>query len=902
MSKKREFLRTSAYVAPISQKVAEHDRLDAIANRTAHWGRWGPFLSERQWGTVREDYSQNGDAWHYFPHDHARMRAYRWGEDGLIGICDNHQRLCFALALWNGRDPILKERLFGLTGPQGNHGEDCKEVYYYLDSLPSHAYMQALYKYPSGAYPYEELLRESRRRNRLQPEYEIHDTGAFDAYCDVFVEYAKATTDDICIRIVALNQGKQAQRLHILPTLWFRNTWTWHPDRVKPVLAAAGDTAYGKVIAADHKTLGKRWLHLEGANEVLFTENESNAERLGWRGKTAPRPYCKDAFHDYVVHGDRAAVNPAQVGTKAAGLYVLDLPAGEAGEVRCRLTIDPPENIAELPGGPFGDSFEQAVFDRRRECDEFYGELVPKGMGDDARNVLKQAFAGMFWTKQFYCYDVQAWLHGDEGQPPPPRDRLHGRNSEWDHLHNDDVISMPDKWEYPWYAAWDLAFHCVAFAIVDPGYAKQQLRLVLREWYMHPNGQIPAYEWNFADVNPPVHAWAAWRVYKIEAARKGEGDLVFLEKVFHKLLINFTWWVNRKDAEGNNIFQGGFLGLDNIGVFDRSAQLPTGGTIEQSDATSWMGMYCLNMLSIAMELAKHNSAYEDVASKFFEHFMYIAHAMNTTYLWDKADGFYYDVLALPHGERKPLRVRSMVGLIPLFAVDSIAEEQLAALTRFHDRFTWFIKNRRDLHGTVSKMAELSPDGRRLFCIVGEERLRRVLEVMLDEAEFLGDYGVRSLSRVHRDKPYVLDVDGSRYEVRYDPAESSTGMFGGNSNWRGPIWFPMNFLIIESLQKYHHYFGDRFQVEFPHGSGRKLHLGEVAAELSKRLENIFLRDANGRRPVNAGLDLYDKDPQFKDFVLFYEYFHGDTGAGLGASHQTGWTGLVAKLLQQTARAG
>ncbi|MSP93265.1 MAG: glucosidase [Myxococcales bacterium] len=907
MSKKREFLRTSAYIPPIAKVLPEHGRLGQVSRQEAHWMRWGPYLSERQWGTVREDYSPDGNAWSYFPHEHARMRAYRWGEDGLAGISDNHQRLCFALALWNGRDPILKERLFGLTGPQGNHGEDVKEVYYYLDSLPTHSYMRWQYKYPLCEYPYERLLAESRRRSRTEPEFEIQDTGAFDdqRYVDVFVDYAKGSVDDVCVRVTCANRGPEPTRLWVLPTLWFRNTWTWDAAVTKPLLEAVdGGGDEWRTVAAWHPTLGRRWLYAEGGPEVVFTENESNTERLGWGRPApgAPRRYSKDAFHDFVVHGDRDAVNPARTGTKAAPVYVVDLPPGAEVELRLRLTDIDPERAAALPGGPFGLTYDTTLQDRKLECDDFYDEVTPADLDADRKNVMRQAFAGLLWTKQYFFYDVRTWLHGDTAHPPPPKARLDGRNASWSHLYNDDVISMPDKWEYPWYAAWDLAFHCVAFALVDAHFAKQQLRLMLREWYMHPNGQIPAYEWNFSDVNPPVHAWAAWRVYKIEQRRTGKGDLVFLEQVFHKLLINFTWWINRKDAEGNNLFQGGFLGLDNIGVFDRSAQLPTGGTIEQSDATSWMAMYCLNLLAIAVELARHDKAYEDVASKFFEHFMYIAHAMNTTHLWDEKDGFFYDVLALPDGKHEPMRVRSMVGLIPLFAVESISVESLAPLPQFRRRLDWFVKNRRDLHATVAKMAEVSPEGRHLLCIVGEDRLRRVLDVMLDEAEFLSGYGIRSLSKAHEKNPYVLEVKGVRHEVRYDPAESSTGMFGGNSNWRGPIWFPMNYLIIEALQKYHFYFGERFQVEFPKGSGKMMHLGEVAAELSGRLIDVFARGPDGRRPVNAGIDLFDHDPAFRDGVLFYEYFHGDTGAGLGASHQTGWTALVAKLIQQAGRSG
>ena len=885
---------------PTAQRLPEHIRLDQAARREAHWRRWGPYLSERQWGTVREDYSENGNAWSYFPFDHAHLRAYRWGEDGIGGVSDNHQRLCFAMALWNGNDPILKERLFGLTGPEGNHGEDVKEAYYYLDSTPTHSYMRYLYKYPLDAFPYAGLKQESRQRGRLEPEYELIDTGALANYVDVDIEYAKGSVDDLLVRVTLTNRGPKRAKLHALPTLWFRNTWSWHdPNEETPagprLELVSGGPGF-EAIAATHPTLGRRWLYVDTSPAEptwLLTENESNGERLGWwqRDSSAPRRHYKDAFHDYLVHGDTGAVNPAGVGTKAAALQVLDLEPGVPQILQLRLS-----DVAGLER-PFGLHFDRIMGDRKEEADDFYQLLTPPELTPDAGNVLRQSFAGLMWTKQYYYYDVKAWLHGDRA-PPPPAARLEGRNAQWTHLYNDDIVSMPDKWEYPWYAAWDLAFHCVAFAIVDPDFAKRQLRLMLREWYMHPNGQIPAYEWNFGDVNPPVHAWAAWRLYKIEQRTTGQGDLVFLEKIFHKLLINFTWWVNRKDADGKNIFQGGFLGLDNIGVFDRSATLPTGGHIEQSDATSWMGMYCLNLLAIAMELARHNPSYEDVASKFFEHFMYIAHAMNTTHLWDETDGFYYDVLNLPGGRREPMRVRSMVGLIPLFAVETLSEDALQALPRFRNRLHWFVKNRKDLHGTVDKIATISPDRRRLLSIVPEAKLRRVLKILLDEAEFLGDHGVRSLSRAHLASPYVLKVNGTAHEVRYDPAESTTGMFGGNSNWRGPIWFPMNYLIIESLQKLHYYYGDTLKVEFPSGSGRELNLGEIAAEISRRLERIFLQDHQGKRPVNAGREVEDHDPHFKNLVLFYEYFHGDTGAGLGASHQTGWTALVGKLLRQS----
>ncbi|MBI2963325.1 MAG: glucosidase [Deltaproteobacteria bacterium] len=872
---------------------AEQVRIEQAARREVHWRRWGPYLSERQWGTVREDYSPHGTAWDYLPHDHARSRAYRWGEDGIGGICDNHQRLCLAVTLWNGRDPILKERLFGLAGPEGNHGEDVKEYYFYLDSTPTHSYMRFLYKYPQAAYPYAELVEENRRRGRSQPEFELLDTGVFadDRYFDVGVEYAKATPDDVLVRLTVVNRGPEEATLHLLPTLWYRNTWSWtHVARRPRLRAGAGGGGFA-TIEAEHETLGRRWLHAAGAPELLFTENETNLARFPTRN--VERPYVKDAFHEYLIHGRREAVNPQRVGTKIAAHYTLALAAGGKATVDLRLRDGPQTD------GPFGGEFDRVLERRIAEADEFYAGVIPATLDPDARSVCRQAFAGLLWSKQFYCYDVQTWLRGDPAEPTSPVERAHGRNSDWTHLYNEDVLSMPDKWEYPWYAAWDLAFHCVALALVDPDFAKRQLKLLLREWYMHPNGQIPAYEWALGDVNPPVHAWASWRVYKIEQRLNGRHDAVFLEKIFHKLLLNFTWWVNRKDLNGNNIFQGGFLGLDNIGVFDRSAELPTGGFIEQSDGTSWMGMYCLNLLEIAMELGRLNPSYEDVASKFFEHFMYIAHAMNTLGLWDEEDGFFYDVLRLPNGSVQPLRVRSMVGLIPLFAVGTVGEEDLEKLPRFRARLLWFMRNRPDLSETVAKMNPLGARRRRMLSILNAERLRRVLKVMLDETEFLSPYGIRALSHYHRNHPYVLALDGAEHRVQYEPAESMTGIFGGNSNWRGPIWFPLNFLIIESLQKYHYYYGDDFRVEFPTGSGSMLTLWEVAREISKRLESIFLRDAQGRRPVYGGSEKFQSDPHWRDHVLFYEYFHGDNGAGIGASHQTGWTALVAKLLLQTA---
>jgi hypothetical protein len=881
--------------------TAEGRRLEESARRERHWKRWGPYLSERAWGSVREDYSAYGTAWDYFPHDHARSRAYRWNEDGLAGICDRHQRICFALALWNGHDPILKERLFGLTGSEGNHGEDVKECYFYLDSTPTHSYMKFLYKYPQRAFPYAEIVEENRRRGRGAAEYELLDTGVFaeQRYFDVEVVYAKGDVDDILIAITVSNRGPEPAALHVLPTIWFRNTWSWPGgDAERPLLAKAPFAE--STIVLDEPTYGRRWLHCGGEPALLFTENETNTERIF--GQTGATGYVKDAFHRHLIEGRREAVNPDRRGTKAAVCYALDVPAGGSITLKLRLNDVAPG----LAGAALGNSFDDTLRTRQREADEFYETVIPTDLSGDAKNVARQALAGVLWSKQFYHYVVRDWLAGDPAQPAPPQERQRGRNHEWTHLYNADVISMPDKWEYPWYAAWDLAFHCVPLAIVDPDFAKEQLLLLLREWYMHPNGQLPAYEWALGDVNPPVHAWAALRVYQIEQKRRGIGDRAFLERVFQKLLLNFTWWVNRKDAEGMNVFQGGFLGLDNIGVFDRSAPLPTGGHLEQSDGTSWMAMYSLNMLAIAIELARDNPTYEDVASKFWEHFLNIAHAMSGGdqhggqghELWDEQDGFFYDVLHLPDDSRLPLRIRSLVGLIPLLAVQTLEPDALAELPGFAARLRWFIENRGDLTGNVACMRAPGQQERRLLAILDGDRLRRVLTVMLDEREFLSPFGIRSISQVHRDAPYMLAVNGMTYRVAYEPAESSTGLFGGNSNWRGPIWFPINYLLIEALQKFHYYFGDDFTVECPTGSGVQMTLAEVATELSRRLSRIFLRDARGERPVFAGLAPYRDDPHWRDLVLFHEYFHGDTGLGIGASHQTGWTALVAKLIQQS----
>jgi hypothetical protein len=874
---------------------AERGRLEDAQARRAHWKRWGPYLAERQWGTVREDYSPDGTAWTYFPHAHARSRAYRWGEDGIAGISDNHQRLCFALGLWNGRDPILKERLFGLSPHDGNHGEDVKECYFYLDSTPTHSFMRYLYKYPQAAFPYGPLAAENARRDRTRPEYELLDTGVFDddRYFDVLVEYAKATTDDVLVTITAAKRGADPADLDLLPTLWFRNTWSWTPGAGRPQLRARAAEIGHAVVSAEHPSLGHWWLLCEGLPELLVTENETNFHRL-W-GTSNQSPYVKDGIDACVVRGARDAVNPYGVGTKATARYHFRLAPGETVSVRLRLAD------AVRPA-PFGPEFDRVVAERRREADDFYATVIPAELSDDARGVMRQAFAGLLWSKQFYHYDVSRWADGDPAYPPPPANRAGGRNQEWRHLYNEDVISMPDKWEYPWYAAWDLAFHAVALALVDSDFAKAQLVLFLREWYMHPNGQIPAYEWAFGDVNPPVHAWATWRVYKIEERRRGTADRKFLERVFHKLLLNFTWWVNRKDAGGRNIFQGGFLGLDNIGVFDRSAPLPVGGRIEQSDGTAWMAMYCLNMLVIALELARDDDAYEDVASKFFEHFVYIAHAMDDRdahgiALWDDKDGFFYDALRCADDSRQVLKVRSMVGLIPLFAAETLENDAIDRLPGFKRRMQWFIDNRTDLRGHV----EIDAGGagtRRLLSIVGRDQLVRVLNTMLDETEFLSAHGVRALSRVHLEHPYTVRLNGTDHRVSYEPGDSTTGLFGGNSNWRGPVWFPVNFLLVEALQKFDHFYGDGLKVECPSGSGRLLTLAEVACELSQRLTGIFLRAPSGRRPVHGDVERFASDPHWRDLVLFYEYFHGDTGRGLGASHQTGWTGLVAKLLQQS----
>ena len=879
--------------------TAEHLRLEADRERRLPWKKWGPYLSERQWGTVREDYSEGGDAWQYFSHDQARSRAYRWGEDGLAGFSDDQQQLCFALALWNGKDPILKERLFGLTNSEANHGEDVKEYYFYLDSTPTHSYMKYLYKYPQAAFPYSDLVETNRGRGRNEFEYELLDTHVFDEdrYFDVFVEYAKATPEDILIKISVHNRGPETAELHVLPTLWFRNRWSWQGDVERPLLNQIG--ASGGVIKAVDSGLGERYLYCEGDAPLLFTENETNTERIF--GAPSRSPYVKDSINNYLVNGQRDAVNPDKKGTKAAAHYHLSVGPGECQVVRLRLSEVAPTALTPTNGAsPFGKGFEEVVLTRQKEADEFYASITPDTFDADQANVMRQAVAGMLWSKQFYHYDVDKWLEERGSDPFKASRRAAPRNDRWHHMYNGDVISMPDKWEYPWYAAWDLAFHVLALTLVDPDFGKQQLKLMLRERYMHPNGQIPAYEWNFGDVNPPVHAWSTIFTYRLEKAQKGEGDKQWLKSSFQKLLLNFTWWVNRKDAAGRNVFQGGFLGLDNIGVFDRSQPLPTGGHLEQSDGTSWMGMFCLNMLAIALELAEEDAAYEDVASKFFEHFVYICRAMNDRggfELWNEEDGFFYDVLHVPERRPFPMKIRSMVGLIPLFAVETLESDIVDRLPGFKRRMQWFIENRPDFGNHVETQTTADGTVRRFLSLVNRDRLRSVLRYLLDENEFLSPYGVRALSRWHKDNPYTLHVAGTEHRVDYEPAESKTGVFGGNSNWRGPVWFPVNYLIIESLQKFHHYLGDSYRVELPLGSGRMATLWEVASELSRRLTHLFLRDGDGRRPIYGGSEKFQRDPHFRDHVLFFEYFHGDNGAGLGASHQTGWTGLVAKLIQQ-----
>jgi hypothetical protein len=882
----------------------EHQRLLDYRNRKANWKKWGPYLSERSWGTVREDYSADGAAWEYFPHDHARSKAYRWGEDGIAGISDRFQYICFALALWNGRDPILKERMFGLTGSEGNHGEDVKDYYYYLDSTPSHSYMKMLYKYPQAEFPYSDLVAENRKRGVFDFEYELLDTGIFEdnRYFDVVVEYAKADIDDFLIKITVINRGPNAANCYALPTLWFRNTWSWGYEKGpmgdvpgKPELRGVENAAAIATVEAAHPAAGNYCLYAEKAENLLFTDNETNAARFG--NFANANPYVKDAFHRYLISGEKEAINPARVGTKVAALYRGDIAPGQSRVLRLRLAN-------QTLSSAFNE-FEEIFEKRRVEADEFYAAIQNPHLSADEKRIQRQALAGMLWSKQFYYYNIEQWIQGDPAQQPLPESRPKGRNHEWEHLNNFDIISMPDKWEYPWYAAWDLAFHCLPLALVDTDFAKRQLDLMAREWYMHPNGQLPAYEWKFGDVNPPVHAWAAWRVYQIDARQNRKPDRLFLEGIFHKLLLNFTWWVNKKDEDGNNVFQGGFLGLDNISVFDRSAALPTGGHIDQSDGTAWMGFYSLILLKIALELARQDPIYQDTASKFFEHFLRIARAITGEYrgglsLWNEDEGFFYDALHVPDGRVIPLKVRSLVGLMPLLAVETLEHDLVESLPVFKRRLNWFFENRLYLRdrGQVACVRAPGEQSRRLLSIVNRDHLVKVLQPMLDENEFLSEFGIRSVSKYHEKKPYTFYVDGQAHTINYQPAESESGLFGGNSNWRGPIWFPINYLLIESLQKFHHYYGNSLKVECPTGSGRMMTLGEVATELSRRLIKMFLRNDQGERPIYGGLRVFQDDPHWQDHILFNEYFHGDNGAGLGASHQTGWTGVVAKLIQQS----
>jgi hypothetical protein len=876
----------------------EHDRLEEARGHKVPWRKWGPYLSERQWGTVREDYSEGGNAWDYFSHDQARSRAYRWGEDGLAGISDERQRLCFALALWNGKDPILKERLFGLTNAEGNHGEDVKECYFYLDSTPTHSYMKYLYKYPQAAFPYSDLVETNRSRGRQEFEYELIDTGVFDEdrYFDVFVEYAKESPEDILVQITVHNRGPEAAELHVLPTLWFRNQWSWHGGTDRPTLQQTVGTQAGGIVKATNAELGERYLYCEGEAPPLFTENETNTQRIF--GVANHRPYVKDGINNYIVHGRDDLVNPEKKGTKVAVHYRVTVAVGACQVVRLRLCDRAPADLARVNGGtPFGGHFDEVVQARRKDADEFYAAITPPSFGDDQANVFRQALAGMLWSKQFYLYDVDKWLEERGADPFKGNRKQAPRNDQWHHMYNGDIISMPDKWEYPWYAAWDLAFHVLALTLVDPEFGKQQLRLMLRERYMHPNGQIPAYEWNFGDVNPPVHAWSTIFTYRLEKMRTGKGDTEWLKSSFQKLLLNFTWWVNRKDRTGRNVFEGGFLGLDNIGVFDRSAPLPTGGYLEQADGTAWMALYCQNMMEIAAELSMTDPDYEDMGVKFVEHYFWIASSMthlgDDTGMWDDEDGFFYDVLRLPNGQAQRLKVRSMVGLLPLCAATVFDNVALEAHPEMKDRIGWFLASRPELREAIHDPVKTGVGGRRLASILDETKLRRVLAKMLDENEFLSPFGIRSLSRYHSEHPYVIHAGGQEYRVNYLPAESDTGMFGGNSNWRGPIWMPVNGLIIRALLQYYTYYGDEFTVECPTGSGRRMNLYEVAEEVARRLSGIFLRDGEGHRPVYGGTRKLQDDPHWRDLILFYEYFHGDNGAGLGASHQTGWTGVVAR---------
>jgi hypothetical protein len=895
-------------------QTREGARLAASANKNGHWNRWGPFVADRAWGTVREDYSANGDVWGCFTHDQARSKAYRWNEDGLAGICDRHQYLCFALALWNGRDPFLKERLFGLTGPEGNHGEDVKEYYFYLDNTPTHSYMRMLYKYPQAEFPYSQLREENRKRGRAEPEYELIDTGIFDEsrYFDVEIEYAKADAEDILIRASVTNRGPDAAPIHVLPTVWFRNTWSWGRDPRRPSLAAlASKPGKADTIVCQHYQLGEYLLHCAAPEELLFTENETNNERVS-NAKSASA-YVKDAFHEYVVNGKSGAVNPAQTGTKAAARYSAVVPPGHtvafklrlraakaaaARQQRAKTRKSTARPAASNGGDPFAD-FDACFARRKTEADEFYQVVIPEKLCEDERLVTRQAFAGMLWSKQYYHYVVNDWLEGDPSEPKPSPERLRGRNSEWTHLFTRDVLSMPDKWEFPWFATWDLGFHCVTLAHVDPHFAKEQLMLMLREWYMHPNGQIPAYEWDFGDVNPPVIPLVARAIFEIEKQRTGVEDFAFLERVFQKLLLNFTWWVNRKDAQGKNIFQGGFLGMDNIGAFDRG-KLPPGYLLGQADGTSWMAAFAKSMLSNALLLAQRNPAYEDLASKFWEHFIYIANAMNSLTdpsrsLWDEQDGFFYDHLISPDGKRFPIRARTMVGFVPMFGASAVHANACRNHPAFFRRMQWFITHRPDLIESVGPMVHPGANNTLILGLVRPDQLRRMLVYMLDENEFLSPYGIRAVSRYHREHPLVMHLDGREYRLDYEPGESQTDLFGGNSNWRGPVWLPVNFLLLFALRQYHLYYGDEFQVECPTGSGVMKNLEQVAEDIEARLAKIFLRGEDGRRAVFGANERFNRDPNWRDMIPFHEYFHGDTGRGCGASHQTGWTGLIAEVL-------
>ncbi len=881
----------------------EQFRLEECRTKKASWKHWGPYLSERQWGTVREDYSEGGNAWDYFSHDQARSRAYRWGEDGLAGISDERQRLCFAFSMWNGKDPILKERLFGLTNAEGNHGEDVKEYYFYLDSTPTHSYMRYLYKYPQAAYPYEELVRTNHMRGRNQFEYELIDTGVFDQdrYFDVFVEYAKASPEDILIHCTVHNRGADTATLDLLPRLWFRNSWSWYANQERPTLVQVEDHPGRNVVCAIHPHLGTRYLYCEGDSPLLFTENETNTERIfGVPNKSA---YVKDGINDYIVQGRENAVNPEKTGTMVTAHCRLIVPPHESQVVRLRLSDVAPDAMPRTKRGQdtaFGAAFDREIEIRRREADEFYAAIIPGSLSADSANVMRQALGGMLWSKQCYRYDVHQWLKERGSDPFNPTRKAAPRNDHWHHMYNADVISMPDKWEYPWYAAWDLAFHVLALTLVDPDFGKQQLKLMLQDHYMHSNGQLPAYEWNFGDVNPPVHAWGTIFAYRLEQVQTGVGDTQWLKACFHKLLLNFNWWVNRKDRSGRNVFEGGFLGLDNIGAFDRSAPLPTGGYLEQADGTAWMALFSQNMVEIAAELSMTDPTYAEMTLKFVEHCMWIASAMdnmgNGAGMWDEEDGFFYDVLRLPDGRAERIKVRSMVGLLPLCAATTLSAEQCEKYPEIQERFKWFLEARPQLCSSIHDPREIGVSGRRLMSIMNETKLRRVLAKMLDEQEFLSPYGLRSISRYHADNPYVISAGGQVSQVSYLPAESDSGLFGGNSNWRGPVWMPVNVLIIRALLQYHEYYGNEFTIECPTGSGRRMNLFQVADELSRRLTAIFLRDEDGRRPVYGGTRKFQEDPLWRDYLCFHEYFHGDNGAGLGASHQTGWTGVIARIMQ------